>query len=229
MGSAKIYTVQYADGDVEDVDGNEYNVAYELWLRESECLPDAVDVKPTPLKKQTKVSKAARDRIEAVIDPTAASFITGKHIECMDDSARSAVIEMAQKNHRKLENKNVKAAVLEVQQYAALCREAFVKHLQAKVIPAMAMQHSRRPTLMENQATLAKLNIGDWIFATEDMSPGVNSEAGYGCISALHLQEQLGDAEPTVGSVDIRWLMANRNERYVKVERLTVLLNQTHK
>ncbi len=141
----------------------------------------------------------------------------------MDNSARCAVIEMAQKNHRKLENKNVKAAVLEVQ-YAALCREAFVKHLQVKVTPAKVMQHSRRPTLMDNQATLAKLKIGDWVFATEDMSPGLNSEAGYGCISALHLKEKIGDAESTVG-----WLMANRNERHVKVERLTVVNYQTHK
>ena len=226
MGSTYLYTVQYADGDVEDVDGDEYNVAYELWLLESGCVPDAVDVKPTPIKKPTKVSKAARARIAAVIDLTAVSSIAGQHIESMDDSARSAVIDMAQKNHRKLENKNVKAAVLEVQ-YAALCREAFVKHLQGLVRPAKAMQHSRRPTIMENQATLAKLKIGDWIFATEDMSPGVNSEAGYGCITALHLKDQVGDAETTVGSVDIRWLMANRNERHVKVERLTVVRNPT--
>jgi hypothetical protein len=39
----------------------------------------------------------------------------------MDASARSAVIATAEKKHRKLENNNVKAAVLEVQ-YAALCR-----------------------------------------------------------------------------------------------------------
>ena len=210
MGSSKIYTVQYADGDVEDVDGDEYNEAYKLWLRESGSLPDAVvDV---------------RDRIEPMIDLTAASAIAGKHIGSMEDSARCAVIDMAQKNHRKLENKNVKAAVLEAQ-FPALCRAAFVKHLQAKVTPTKAMLHSRRPTLMENQATLAKLKIGDWVFATEDRSPGMNSEAGYGTISALHLKEQVGDAEPTVGSIDIRWLLANRYERHVKVERLTVVLS----
>jgi hypothetical protein len=63
------------------------------------------------------LSKAARDRIEAVIDLTAASTIAGKHMESMDESARCAVIETAEKNHRKLENKNVKAAVLEVHIY----------------------------------------------------------------------------------------------------------------
>ncbi len=105
----------------EDLDEYEYNVAYELWLRETGQPPDAVDVKPTTLKKPTKLSKAARNRIEDVIDLTAASTIAGKHIQNMDASARSAVIATAEKKHRKLENNNVKAAVLEVQ-YAALCR-----------------------------------------------------------------------------------------------------------
>ncbi len=175
MGSTNVYTVQYADGDVEDLDGEEYNVAYELLLRESGWQPDDVDVKPTPLKKPTKLSKAARNRIEDVIDLTAASTITGKHIQNMDASARSAVIETAEKNHRKLENKNVKAAVLEVQ-YAALCRDAFVKHLQEKVTPPTAMQHRRRQIVIENQVVLARLKIGDWVFETEDMSSGINSE-----------------------------------------------------
>ncbi len=60
MGAVKIYSIEYADGDVEDVDGDEYNVAYELWLRDSGWVPDGVDVKPTPLKNQTKLSKASR-------------------------------------------------------------------------------------------------------------------------------------------------------------------------
>ncbi len=225
MGMKNIYTVQYVDGDVEDVDGDEYNVGYALWLQESGWLPEAEDVKPTTLKKQTKVSKAARSRIEDVIDLTAASSITGKHIQHMDATALSAVIATAEKKHRKLENLNVKAAVLEVQ-YAAMCRDAFVKHLQEKVSTTTAMQHGRRPTVMENQAILARLKIGDWIFATEDMSPGINSEAGYGCIAAVHAKEHTVNAEPTIVSVDIQWLMANRFERHVKVERLTVVMNQ---
>jgi hypothetical protein len=140
----------------------------------------------------------------------------------MSDSALSAVIETAEKNHRKLQNKNVKAAVLEVQ-YAALCREAFVKHLHAKVALASSMVHSRRQTLIENQALLAKIKVGDWVFGTEDMSPGINSEGGYGCIAATHPTEQIGNAKPTVESFDIHWLIANRFERRVKVSRLTVV------
>ncbi len=63
MGSTSIYTVQYADGDVEDLEGNEYNDAYELWLRETGRLPAAVDVKSTFLLKPTKITKASRARI----------------------------------------------------------------------------------------------------------------------------------------------------------------------
>ncbi len=104
-----------------------------------------------------------------------------------------------------------------------------MQHLQGKVTTPTAMQHPRRPTLIENLAILAKLKIGDWVFATEDMSPGKNSEGGYGCISALHMKEQIGHAAPTVGSVDIRWLIANRSERNVKVDRLTVVMHEKHK
>ncbi len=35
MGSTHLYTVQYADGDVQDLDGGEYNLAYEMLLRDS--------------------------------------------------------------------------------------------------------------------------------------------------------------------------------------------------
>jgi hypothetical protein len=209
------------------LDADDYNVAYDLFLRESGWQPKTVDEKPTPLKKPTKLSAAARTRIEDVIDLTAATTIAGKHIQNMDASALSAVIATAEKKHRKLENNNVKAAVLEVQ-YAALCRDAFVKHLQAKMTGPATMQHAKRQTMMENQAVLARLKIGDWVYATEDMSPGINSEAGYGCIAAVHAKEQTGKAEPTIGSVDIQWLMANRYERHVKVERLTVVRKPTH-
>ncbi len=35
MGSTHIYTVQYTDGDVEELNKEEYTCAYALWLRES--------------------------------------------------------------------------------------------------------------------------------------------------------------------------------------------------
>ncbi len=224
MGSTHLYTVQYTDTE-------EYNYAYEMWLRESGWEPEDLEVPtaaaPTVLKKPTKLSKAARDRIEEVIDLTAASTIAGKHNESMTEIARCAVIERAEKNHRKLENNNVKSAVLEVQ-YATLCQEAFVKHLKDKITLPTAMQHQRRKTIVEDLILLASIKIGDWVFATDHISPGVNSEGGYGFITAIHLREKIGDVEPTVGTVDIHWLIANRFERHVKVKRPTVVRIHVH-
>ncbi len=70
---------------------------------------------------------------------------------------------------------------------------------------------------------LAKVRIGDWVFATEDMSPGMNSEGGYGCVIKGSYKELVGDLEPLLASVDIHWLIANKLERHVKLERLTVV------
>jgi hypothetical protein len=156
------------------------------------------------------------------MDLTGVSTIAGKHLKSMSDSLKSAVIETAEKNHKKLENKNVKAAVLEVQ-YAALCHTAFVEHLKQKVTPATQMQHGRRKTLIEEQGLLAKIKIGDWILAIEDMSPGMNSEGGYGCVIAGNWKEVEGDLEPILASVDVHWLISNKIERHVKLERLTVV------
>jgi hypothetical protein len=33
-GGTHLYTVKYSDGDVEDLDTEEYNHAYEMWLRQ---------------------------------------------------------------------------------------------------------------------------------------------------------------------------------------------------
>ncbi len=172
--------------------------------------------------KTTTIRAIARKRIEEVIDLTASSTIAGKHLQSMSEKEKSTVIATAEKNH-----KNVKAAVLEVQ-YAALCHNAFVAHLQQKVTPGTEMQHTRRKTLVEEQGLLAKVKIGDWIFATDDMSPGKNSEGRFGCIVALHYKDQCvasakGDVDPIISSVDAHWLITNRLERHVKIERLRVV------
>jgi hypothetical protein len=230
-GVDEIYAIQYEDGDVEEIGPAEYTVGYEQWLRQTGWAPDDVtlttDTKTPARKRKTTLSKKAIERLAEVIDLTAASTIAGKHLKSMSASSKRAVIETAEKAHKKLENKNVKAAVLEVQ-YAALCEAAFVEHLKRKVTPAKQMQHYRRQTLMEEQALLAKLKKGDWIFASDDMSPGMNSEGGYGCIVSLTYKEQCvayedGDVEPILQSVDVHWLICNRLERHVKLERLTVV------
>ncbi len=66
------------------------------------------------------------------------------------------------------------------------------------------------------------------MFAMEDMSPGMNSEGEYDCVVACHYKEQCveyeeGDVDPVLSSVDAHWLIANRLERHIKVERLTVV------
>jgi hypothetical protein len=230
-GYDDVYAIEYEDGDVEEIGHEEYTRGYEQWLRQSGWVPDDValtkDTKPPARKHKNPQSKAARERLAEVIDLTASSTIAGKHLKSMSASLKSAVIKTAEKSHKKLENKNVKAAVLEVQ-YAALCQAAFVQHLKGKTTAATQMQHFRRQTLMEEQGMLAKIKKGDWIFATDDMSPGLNSEGGYGCIIALNHQEQCvanedGDVEPILHSVDVHWLICNRLERHVKLERLTVV------
>ena len=225
-GLEDVYVIQYEDGDVEEFAAAEYTLAYELWLRQSGWVPEDatanVDIKPVTQKKRSKLSVAARDRIEEVMDLTGVSTIAGKHLKGMSDSLKSAVVETAEKNHKKLENNNVKAAVLEVQ-YAALCHTSFVEHLKHKITPATQMKHGRRKTLIEEQGLLAKIKIGDWILAVEDMSPGMNSEGGYGCVVAGRWKEIEGDLEPILASVDVHWLISNTVERHVKLERLTVV------
>jgi hypothetical protein len=105
--------------------------------------------------------------------------------------------------------------VLEVQ-YSALCHNAFVEHLTQKVTPVKEMQHGRRKTLIEEQGLHAKVKIGDWVLATEDMSRGMNSEGGYGCVMNGNYKDQVGDLEPLLASVDIHGLISNKLERHVK-------------
>ncbi len=61
------------------------------------------------------------------------------------------------------------------------------------------------------------------MFAIEDMSPGMNSEGGYGCVVAGNYRENVADLEPILTSVDVHWLISNGFERHVKLERLTVV------
>ena len=46
-GKQELYTVEYTDGDAEDLDQKEYNYAYALWLKEEGWTPDDVDKVPT--------------------------------------------------------------------------------------------------------------------------------------------------------------------------------------
>jgi hypothetical protein len=59
-----LYTVEYSDGDSEDLDTEEYNFAYALWLKEEGWTPDDVD-EVTPKKKLIKVANASASRKRA--------------------------------------------------------------------------------------------------------------------------------------------------------------------
>ncbi len=104
-GDNDIYELEYEDGDREELASEEYQSGRALWMKHSGCEPQKsaapCDSKPGTKTKPTKLSKAARDRIGAVIDLTAASTIAGKHLKNMSDSLKESVIDTAVKNHKK--------------------------------------------------------------------------------------------------------------------------------
>ncbi len=74
-GETDLYALEYEDGDQEEVVTEEYKLGRDRWIQEWGSKPDEIaepcDSKPGTHKKATKLSKAARDRIEEVIDLTA--------------------------------------------------------------------------------------------------------------------------------------------------------------
>jgi hypothetical protein len=122
----ELYQVEYTDGDVEDLDGEEYNYAYALWLKEEgwngeEYEPGATAINPKrkqntkPINKKSsavtakstqKKSKATAAqqkiaKLQEVVDLTAKSTIAGKHISQMDANGQSAVVSLLGKTAKK--------------------------------------------------------------------------------------------------------------------------------
>ncbi len=60
-GENELYTVENSDGDSEDLDTEEYNFAYALWLNEEGWTPDDVD-EVTTKKKLIKIANASASR-----------------------------------------------------------------------------------------------------------------------------------------------------------------------
>ena len=78
-GENELYTVEYSDGDAEDLDMEEYNFAYALWLKEEGWTPDDVD-EVTTKTKLSKVENASASRKRAavqVINLTKKSSVAG--------------------------------------------------------------------------------------------------------------------------------------------------------
>jgi hypothetical protein len=149
-----LYQVEYNDGDVEDMDGEEYNYAYALYLREEGWNVEEAEADTTasasnrkqkkkaritkaptpcskPMKKKTKATAAEIKiaKLQEVVDLTAKSTIAGKHIYQMDAVGKDAVVSLLGKTAKKNENKIVKDAVVAVA-YAGACKKAFVEHLK---------------------------------------------------------------------------------------------------
>ncbi len=128
-----LYQVEYNDGDVEDMDGEEYNYAYALYLKEEgwnveEYEADATALtsnkkkktKPT-IKKGKKVSAKSTQKqskataaeikiakLHEVVDLTAKTTIAGKYISQMDADGKNAVVSLLGKTAKKTEIKSSK-------------------------------------------------------------------------------------------------------------------------
>ncbi len=245
-GQDDLYTVEYNDGDVEDLDLEEYNYAYALWLKEEgwqvdECHANAVNTtgKSSP-RKQKKTKKSTKDvpqpkgkwkataaplkiaKLQEVVDLTAKTTIAGKHISAMDAEGKTAVVSMLSKTAKKNENKVVKDAVVAVA-YGDACRKAFIEHLQCGHKELSAMVHARRLTIVEEQGILSTVKVGDWIEAESDYSKDIISDGGIGCVFGLHEEMYGVEGQLRTIAVDVHSIVDNRKERGVLLKRCVVI------
>jgi hypothetical protein len=86
------------------------------------------------------------------------------------------------------------------------------------------MVHCKRKSLLEEQAELASVKVGDWVDVEADYSPGLCSDGGYGCVIGLHT-EATDDATAAVSitAVDVHFLMYSRKERGILLSRVVVV------
>ncbi len=118
--------MEYNDGgDVEDMDIEEYNYAYALWLKEEgwnveEYEPGAKAVTGTsvktkkrakdtaqPTKKKIKETASQKKlaKLQEVFDLTSKATIAGKHVSVMDAEGKNAVVSMLGKTAKKIKIK----------------------------------------------------------------------------------------------------------------------------
>jgi hypothetical protein len=170
-----LYSIQYTDGDEEDMDLEEYNYAYALFLREEGWHAEDVDLEEEPNPKAVRVQKSnitkkpkesvtasKRAKLHDMVDLTSTTCIAGKHIKDMNANDKNAVVDKLTKSVKRNENKTVKAAVLAVT-YNECCRVAFIKYLEAKHMDVVAMVHEKRKSVVEEQGLLSTIKVGDWV------------------------------------------------------------------
>jgi hypothetical protein len=72
----------------------------------------------------------------------------------------------------------------------------------------------------------AVVKVGDWVQIESDYRPGTCSDGGVACITAVHCDLDpcpLVSERSIVLEVNVHYLIFARRERFVKVERLTVI------
>ena len=86
------------------------------------------------------------------------------------------------------------------------------------------MVHCKRKSVLEEQAELASVKVGDWVDVEADYSPGLCSDGGYGCVIGLHTQATVGaPLGVTITAVDVHFLMYSRKERGIDLSRVVVV------
>ena len=242
---ADLYTVRYTDGDQEDMDLEEYNFAYALWLqqegwdideddgieddgsegKEEDYCDEVPLVEEVKLIKKSSAARKTKAKLEEVINGTCKKSVAGKHIAIMSAAEKDDVVTKLTKTAKTNENKLVKATVLGVT-YNNRCTVAFLQHLQNLQGPVSNMVHARRKTLAEEQGLLAQIKVGDWVEVEPDYSPSICSDGGIGCVLGLHREECAVPGSVvacTITAVDVHYLVFNRKERRVLVSRAIVI------
>jgi hypothetical protein len=121
---------------------------------------------------------------EESLDSTTAQCVAGQHLATMSDASRASVAQKLSKTVKSARNKAVKQAVLE-EEYTTKVVACTVAHLKQNQSTVSTMVHVRRKTLFE-EGINAVLKVGDWVQIEPDYSPGICSDGGVACITAVH-------------------------------------------
>jgi hypothetical protein len=159
------------------------------------------------------------------LQSTTAQCVAGKHLANMSDASRASVATKLNKTVKTARNKAVKDAVLG-EQYTAKVLEFTVAHLKLRQSTVASMVHAWRKTKFEEEGINAVVKAGDWVQIASDYTPGICSDGGVACVTAVHCGEEQCPLIPErkiVLEVDVHYLIYGRRERGVLVSRLTVI------
>ena len=158
---------------------------------------------------------------EESLENTTAQCVVGKHLATMSDASRATVAQKLNKTVKSARNKAVKEAVLD-EEYTAKVLECTVAHLKRNQATLSTMVHVRRKTLFEEEGLNAVVRVGDWVEIDPDYGPGICSDGGVACVTAVHCGLDPCPLDPercVVQDVDVHYLIYGRRERSVVVKR----------